>query len=156
MRIRASQYVFAGIQSMTSATRAAATVSSMPAASAMWAMSPDALARSRPDGSGVGSESPERTSVSRSATLRAVSRPQIVPFRVPSTGSFSLVGEIPHRERGDLFIYLFVYGSVTGDRPEVQPSYPPWHPWTDRPRHHPLRRPRFRRTVSHGPWPGRD
>ena len=118
MRIRASQYVFAGIQSMTSATRAAATVSSMPAASAMWAMSPDALARSRPDGSGVGSESPERTSVSRSATLRAVSRPQIVPFRVPSTGSFSLVGEIPHRERGDLFIYLFVYGSVTGDRPQ--------------------------------------
>lgn len=118
MRIRASQYVFAGIQSMTSATRAAATVSSMPAASAMWAMSPDALARSRPDGSGVGSESPERTSVSRSATLRAVSRPQIVPFRVPSTGSFSLVGEIPHRERRDLFIYLFVYGSVTGDRPQ--------------------------------------
>ncbi len=65
-----------------------------------------------------GQREPERTSVSRSATLRAVSRPQIVPFRVPSTGSFSLAGEISHRERGDLFIYLFIYGSVTGDRPQ--------------------------------------
>ena len=106
---------------MTSATRAAATVSSMPAASAMWAMSPDALARSRPDGSGVGSESPERTSVSRSTTLRAVSRPPIMPFRVPLAESFPLAGRSPVGREGYLFIYLFIYGSVTDDRAVLSP-----------------------------------
>ena len=84
-------------------------------------MSPDALARSRPDGSGVGSESPERTSVSRSTTLRAVSRPPIMPFRVPLAESFPLAGRSPVGREGYLFIYLFIYGSVTDDRAVSSP-----------------------------------